>query len=58
MEFIHRKLPLMTVLLIVIILSLLLFLVGLMVGYGILHSPIEVLNPGTWTHILKLTGAA
>jgi hypothetical protein len=57
-DIVYRKLPIMMIVLIVVILSLLLFIIGLMLGYGILHSPLDVFNPKTWTHILKLTGAA
>ncbi len=56
-DIVYRKLPIMMIVLIVVILSLLLFIIGLMLGYGILHSPLDVFNPKTWTHILKLTGA-
>ncbi|WP_207999173.1 DNA-directed RNA polymerase subunit beta [Macrococcus lamae] len=57
-EIVRRKIPMMMIVVVVALLSLLLFIAGLMLGYGILHSPLEVFNPKTWTHILKLTGAA
>ncbi|RAK48561.1 hypothetical protein BHX94_10835 [Macrococcoides bohemicum] len=42
---------------IVILLMLILFVIGMMIGYGILHSPMDVFKPSTWTHLLKLTGS-
>ncbi|TDM13761.1 DNA-directed RNA polymerase subunit beta [Macrococcus bovicus] len=42
---------------IILALALILFLTGLMMGYGVLHSPFGIFNPNTWTHIFELTGS-
>ncbi|PTI37374.1 MULTISPECIES: DNA-directed RNA polymerase subunit beta [Mammaliicoccus] len=52
----HRVIPLWIKLLILLVLMILLFIVGTMIGYGILHNPFGVLNPETWQHIFDLTG--
>lgn len=52
----HRVIPLWIKLLILLVLMILLFIVGTMIGYGILHNPFGVFNPETWQHIFDLTG--
>ena len=52
----HRVIPLWMKLLILLILMVLLFVVGTMIGYGILHNPFGVFTPETWQHIFELTG--
>lgn len=52
----HRVIPLWIKLLILLVLMILLFIVGTMIGYGILHNPFGVYNPETWQHIFDLTG--
>ena len=46
-----------TKILLVIVLAVLLFLGGLMIGYGIIGdgSPFRVFNPEVWDHILEFT---
>lgn len=56
-EIVHRSIPLILIVAIVAVLSIILFVIGLMIGYGILHSPLEVFNPKTWLHLLKMTGS-
>ncbi|TDL95390.1 DNA-directed RNA polymerase subunit beta [Macrococcus carouselicus] len=55
-EIVHRKVPLLFTILIVLALAGLLFIVGMMLGYGVLHSPLDVFKPSTWTHVFELTG--
>lgn len=52
----HRVISLWIKLLILLVLMILLFIVGTMIGYGILHNPFRVFNPETWQHIFDLTG--
>lgn len=52
----HRVIPLWIKLLILLVLMILFFIVGTMIGYGILHNPFGVFNPETWQHIFDLTG--
>lgn len=52
----HRVIPLWIKLLILLVLMILLFIVGTMIGYSILHNPFGVFNPETWQHIFDLTG--
>lgn len=56
-EVIHRRIPILLTVCIVILLMIILFVIGMMIGYGILHSPMDVFKPSTWTHLLKLTGS-
>ncbi|MCE4957602.1 DNA-directed RNA polymerase subunit beta [Macrococcoides caseolyticum] len=55
-EVIHRRIPILLSVVVVFILMLLLFIIGMMIGYGILHSPFDIFKPSTWTHLIKLTG--
>ncbi|GGI41263.1 DNA-directed RNA polymerase subunit beta [Mammaliicoccus stepanovicii] len=55
-EIEHRVIPLWIKFLILLVLMILLFIVGTMIGYGILHNPFGVFNPETWQHIFDLTG--
>nr|WP_263315083.1 DNA-directed RNA polymerase subunit beta [Mammaliicoccus sp. Marseille-Q6498] len=52
----HRVIPLWIKFLILLVLMVLLFIVGTMIGYGILQNPFGVFNPETWQHIFDLTG--
>lgn len=52
----QRMIPLWMKLVILLILMIILFIVGTMIGYGILHNPFGVFNPETWRHIFDLTG--
>ncbi|WP_414045684.1 DNA-directed RNA polymerase subunit beta [Macrococcus equi] len=56
-EVIHRRVPILLTVFIVLVLMVILFVVGMMIGYGILHSPIDIFKPSTWTHLFKLTGS-
>ncbi|WJP97576.1 DNA-directed RNA polymerase subunit beta [Macrococcus bovicus] len=56
-EVVHRKIPMFMTIMIILALALILFLTGLMMGYGVLHSPFGIFNPNTWTHIFELTGS-
>ncbi|MCU7558099.1 DNA-directed RNA polymerase subunit beta [Macrococcus capreoli] len=56
-EVIHRRIPILFTVCVVFILMLLLFVVGMMIGYGILHSPLDIFKPSTWTHLFKFTGS-
>lgn len=56
-EVIHRRVPILFMASIIILLMMILFVIGMMIGYGILHSPMDVFKPSTWTHLLKLTGS-
>ncbi len=56
-EVIHRRIPILFMVSIIILLMMILFVFGMMIGYGILHSPMDVFKPSTWTHLLKLTGS-
>ncbi|WP_122646560.1 DNA-directed RNA polymerase subunit beta [Enterococcus mediterraneensis] len=40
--------------LVVIVLAMILFIVGTMIGYGVIGDgmPLKVFDPGLWTHIL------
>ncbi|RXK17550.1 DNA-directed RNA polymerase subunit beta [Macrococcus sp. DPC7161] len=53
----HRSIPLISIFIVVIVLSILMFVIGLMIGYGVLHSPLEIFNPKTWQHAMELTGS-
>ncbi|WP_323704244.1 DNA-directed RNA polymerase subunit beta [Mammaliicoccus sp. Dog046] len=55
-EIEHRVIPLWIKFLILIVLMIILFIVGTMIGYGILQNPFGVFNPETWQHIFELTG--
>ncbi|AQL55711.1 DNA-directed RNA polymerase subunit beta [Abyssicoccus albus] len=50
-----RKFPLFARILIVLYLAILLFIVGLMIGFGILGNPMDVFDLDTWKHIVELT---
>lgn len=52
-----KKSPLLKRLIIILIASIVLFVVGMMIGYGILHSPFGVFNPKTWIHLKEMTGS-
>lgn len=56
-EVIHRRIPILLTVGVVLLLMLILFVVGMMIGYGILHSPFDIFRPSTWTHLIKLTGS-
>ncbi|WP_414042302.1 DNA-directed RNA polymerase subunit beta [Macrococcus animalis] len=56
-EVIHRRIPILVTVCLVILLMIILFVIGMMIGYSILHSPMDIFKPSTWTHILKLTGS-
>lgn len=56
-EVIHRRVPILLTVCIVLLLMIILFVIGMMMGYGILHSPMDIFKPSTWTHLLKLTGS-
>ncbi|GGB12417.1 DNA-directed RNA polymerase subunit beta [Macrococcus hajekii] len=55
-EVVHRKIPILLTIIIVLVLSFILFMIGMMIGYGVLHSPLDVFKPSTWSHIFELTG--
>lgn len=56
-EVVHRTVPIYITLLIIFVLMFVLFIVGMMIGYGILHSPIDIFKPSTWQHLKELTGS-
>lgn len=47
---------LLWILIFLVIASTVLFVIGLMIGYGILHSPFGIFSPETWQHVIDLTG--
>ncbi|MGZ9849920.1 DNA-directed RNA polymerase subunit beta [Macrococcus psychrotolerans] len=56
-EVVHRTVPIYITLSIIFALMIVLFIVGMMIGYGILHSPIDIFKPSTWQHLKELTGS-
>ena len=56
-EVIHRTVPIYVTLIFVLVLMAIIFIIGMMIGYGILHSPIDIFKPSTWQHLRELTGS-
>lgn len=54
-KLIHRRFPLIVRILLFIYIAVIVFFVGLMIGFGILDNPIEVFRLETWEHIINLT---
>lgn len=52
-----KKSPLLPRLIIILIASIILFVIGMMIGYGILHSPFGIFDPKTWMHLKEMTGS-
>lgn len=55
-KLVHRRFPLVVRLLLFIYIAIIIFFVGLMIGYGILSNPFEVFRLETWEHIFNLAG--
>jgi hypothetical protein len=55
-KLVHRRFPLAVRLLLFIYIAIIIFFVGLMIGYGILGNPIDIFRIETWEHIINLTG--
>ncbi len=54
-KLVHRRFPLIVRILLFVYIAVIVFFVGLMIGFGILDNPIEVFRLETWEHIIKLT---
>lgn len=54
-KLVHRRFPLIVRILLFIYIAVIVFFVGLMIGFGILDNPIEVFRLETWEHIINLT---
>lgn len=54
-NLVHRRFPLIVRVLLFVYIAVIVFFVGLMIGYGILDNPIEVFRLETWEHIINLT---
>lgn len=52
-----KKSPLLIRLIIILIAAIVLFVIGMMIGYSILHSPFGIFDPETWTHLKEMTGS-
>ncbi|WP_017549600.1 DNA-directed RNA polymerase subunit beta [Salinicoccus carnicancri] len=54
-KLVHRRFPLIVRVLLFVYIAVIVFFVGLMIGFGILDNPIEVFRLETWEHIINLT---
>ncbi|AKG74784.1 DNA-directed RNA polymerase subunit beta [Salinicoccus halodurans] len=54
-KLVHRRFPLIVRILLFVYVAVIIFFVGLMIGFGILDNPIEVFRLETWEHIINLT---
>ena len=54
-KLVHRRFPLVVRILLFIYIAIIIFFVGLMMGYGILDNPFEIFRIETWEHIINLT---
>jgi len=54
-KLVHRRFPLIVRILLFVYIAVIVFFVGLMIGFGILDNPIEVFRLETWEHIINLT---
>lgn len=54
-KLVHRRFPLIVRILLFVYIAVIIFFVGLMIGFGILDNPIEVFRLETWEHIINLT---
>lgn len=54
-KLVHRRFPLIVRILLFVYIAVIIFFVGLMIGFGILDTPIEVFRLETWEHIINLT---
>lgn len=54
-KLVHRRFPLIVRILLYIYVAIILFFLGLMIGFGILENPLEVFRLETWEHIINLT---
>lgn len=54
-KLVHRRFPLVVRILLFVYIAIIIFFVGLMMGYGILENPFEIFRLETWEHIINLT---
>lgn len=54
-KLVHRRFPLVVRILLFVYIAIIIFFVGLMMGYGILDNPFEIFRLETWEHIINLT---
>ncbi|GAA3715435.1 MULTISPECIES: DNA-directed RNA polymerase subunit beta [Salinicoccus] len=54
-KLVHRRFPLIVRILLYVYVAIIVFFVGLMIGYGILNNPMEVFRLETWEHIINMT---
>lgn len=54
-KIVHRRFPLVVRILLFVYIAIIIFFVGLMMGYGILDNPFEIFRLETWEHIINLT---
>lgn len=54
-KLVHRRFPLVVRILLFVYIAIIIFFVGLMMGYGILDNPFEIFRIETWEHIINLT---
>ena len=54
-KLVHRRFPLVVRILLFIYIAIIVFFLGLMIGYGILDNPFEIFRIETWEHIINLT---
>ncbi|SDL03974.1 DNA-directed RNA polymerase subunit beta [Lacicoccus qingdaonensis] len=54
-KLVHRRFPLVVRILLFLYIAIIVFFLGLMIGYGILDNPFEIFRIETWEHIINLT---
>ncbi len=54
-KLVHRRFPLVVRILLFVYIAIIVFFLGLMIGYGILDNPFEIFRIETWEHIINLT---